>query len=59
MRKKVTTYETVSLSFAETEKLLKEKLNLDKDYELSIRHSDDILWDHKLTIELTKKTESK
>lgn len=59
MRKKVTTYEVVSLSFEETAKLLKEALSLDKDYELSMRHSGDILWDNKLTIELTKKTESK
>ncbi len=59
MRKKVTTYETVSLSFAETEKLLKEKLNLDKDYKLSMRYASDILWEDRLTIELTKKTENK
>lgn len=56
---KTTTYKTVSLSFSELENALKEHLKLDKDYKLSIRHNGDILWDSKITVELTKTTTEK
>lgn len=53
-----TTYETITLSFEETGKLLKEALKLDKGYKLSARHSGDILWDSKMEFQLTKETEN-
>lgn len=54
---KETVYNTVTLSFSELETILKQALNLDKGYKLSLNYSGDVIWDYKVSVELTKTTE--